>query len=137
MTATQVTPTTITMDATHPLTDEERRTRLIAATAEKLVAIKTQLKTLTAEKEDLERMVCELCAPGDNIQADGWRISVKPGRKTLNVKTFEQAYPAEANVNLYQMPKPLPLSQLEKELGRAQVEAYVTVGKPIVSVDHE
>lgn len=126
-------PTTTT-DTTD---DTRRETRLLAAQARRLTELKTQIRALTMEKDELEDAIRATHQPGTSMNADGWTVTVSTGRKTLNQEAFTNAYPPVSHPHLYQEPKPMTMARLERELGRATLEPYTTVGKPIVSIHHD
>lgn len=114
--------------------DITARTRQISEAAIELEQIRNSIKQLNDRKEKLEHELVEQVGVDNSIEfGDTMTIKISDGRKTLNTKAFEAAYPPAENPNCYQL-KPLALSQLVRKFGEDALADCITTGKPTVKV---
>ena len=114
--------------------DITARTRQIFEAASELEQIRKSINQLNEQKELLEHELVEHVGVNNSIEfGDTMTIKVSDGRKTLNAKAFESAYPPAENPNCYQL-KPLALSQLVRKFGEDALADCITTGKPTVKV---
>lgn len=114
--------------------DITARTRQISEAAIELEQIRKSIKQLNDRKEQIEHELLEQVGVDNSIEfGDTMTIKISDGRKTLNAKAFENAYPPAENPNCYQL-KPLALSQLVRKFGEDALADCITTGKPTVKV---
>ena len=114
--------------------DITARTRQIFEEARELEQIRNAIKQLNERKELLEHELVEHIGVNNSIEfGDTMTVKISDGRKTLNAKAFEAAYPPSDNPNCYQL-KPLALSQLVRKFGEDALADCITTGKPTVKV---
>ena len=114
--------------------DITARTRQISEAAIELEQIRNSIKQLNNRKEKLEHELVEQVGVDNSIEfGDTMTIKISDGRKTLNAKAFEAAYPPAENPGCYQL-KPLALSQLVRKFGEDALADCITTGKPTVKV---
>ena len=114
--------------------DVTARTRQISESARELEQIRKSIKQLNERKEQLERELVEQVGVDNSIEfGDTMTVKISDGRKTLNTKAFEAAYPPAKNPGCYQL-KPLALSQLVRKFGEDALADCITTGNPTVKV---
>lgn len=116
--------------------DAPLKQQLLAKQAEQLDKLKAQIRHLTQLKDQLEASLVETYGEGTTHSAEGWTVSVGNGRKTLDARRFQQAYPAARHPECYEV-KPLPLGQLARKLGETNLTGCIQTGKPTVKVSHD
>ncbi|WP_223852419.1 hypothetical protein [Bifidobacterium tissieri] len=114
------------------MTDEQRREILFTAQAERIATLTAEIKARQDELDAIKRQILENHEPG-TYQAGNLTVQVRAGRRTLNQNRFREKYPIGDYPEYYEI-KPLPLSHLEKELGRMGVEDCISTSRPTVSV---
>lgn len=132
-TTTQPATTATTPSATAAATtDEQLKKLLFNRQARRISILQDEIRQRQDEIDGIKAAILDTHKPG-SYRADGLKVTIKTGRKTLDARRFATAYPAAEHPGLYQL-KPLPVSQLERKITEDGVRDYVTYAKPSVTV---
>lgn len=112
--------------------DQQQRTKLLEAQAERYVELQATIKHLTQQLDQLKTQLLNQLPEGTH-RAGEHTITIKNGNRGINTTSFMQAYPPADHPHLYEL-KPLAFSKLIEQEGLQNLEPYVTHGKTQVKV---
>lgn len=100
--------------------------------ARRLLFLQEQAKAIDEERQAIGRRLTALQTTQKH-DYEGVTVEVHPGRRTLDTKRFEQAYPLSAATAAYYTAKPQPLSKLQKLVPGGVPDEYTKTGQPWVT----
>lgn len=111
--------------------------------ARRLLFLQEQEKAISEERQSIGRRLAALQSTQKHDYG-GVTVEVHPGRRTLDTKRFEQAFPLSAATAAYYTAKPQPLSKLQKLVPGGVPQECTKTGQPWVTAtvtgkeaDHE
>lgn len=113
------------------LKPQDDRLLALADQAKRIMRLQASIEREQREVADIKAHILDQW-PAGNYDADGLKVSVIEGRRTLNTRKFEELFPAQNNPTLYNV-KPKSLARIQSILG-SQVEECVSRTAPAVSV---
>lgn len=121
--------------------EEAAKTDEAGALARRLLSLQEQAKAIDEERQTIGRRLAKLQTTKSH-DYEGVTVEVHAGRRTLDAKRFEQAYPLSAATAAYYVPKPQPLSKLQKLIPGGVPDEYTKTGQPwvtasVTEADHE
>lgn len=111
---------------------EAAKTDEAGALARRLLFLQEQAKAIDEERQTIGRRLAKLQTTKAH-DYEGVTVEVHPGRRTLDAKRFEQAYPLSTATAAYYVPKPQPLSKLQKLVPGGVPEECTKTGQPWVT----
>lgn len=100
--------------------------------ARRLLFLQEQAKAIDEERQTIGRRLAALQSTQKHDYG-GVTVEVHPGRRTLDTKRFEQAYPLSTATAAYYAAKPQPLSKLQKLVPGGVPEECTKTGQPWVT----
>lgn len=114
-----------------------------SALARRLLFLQEQEKAISEERQSIGRRLAALQKTKSHDYS-GVTVEVHQGRRTLDAKRFEQAYPLSEETAAYYTAKPQPLSKLQKLVPGGVPAECTKTGQPWVTAtvtgkeaDHE
>lgn len=112
-------------------TDEQSKQNLLVLQAQRIAMLQEQISNMQAQVEALKQQILDTHDAG-TFEAGDVKVIVSDGAKRLNVKKFEQAYPASAHPDLYKVS--VDSSAVKNALSPNELAEFQTLGKRSVTV---
>ncbi|OZG51746.1 hypothetical protein PSRA_0826 [Pseudoscardovia radai] len=112
--------------------EEAAKTDEAGALARRLLFLQEQEKAIDEEKQSIGRRLAAIQTTKAHDYG-GVTVEVHAGRRTLDAKRFEQAYPLSAATAAYYVPKPQPLSKLQQLIPGGVPDECTKTGQPWVT----
>lgn len=103
-----------------------------AGLARRLLFLQEQEKAIAEEKQSVGRRLAKLQDTQKHDYA-GVTVEVHAGRRTLDAKRFEQAYPLSEATAAYYTPRPQSLSKLQRLVPGGVPDDCTKTGQPWVT----
>lgn len=100
--------------------------------ARRLLFLQEQAKAIDEERQTIGRRLAALQSTQEH-DYEGVTVEVHPGRRTLDTKRFEQAFPLSVENAAYYTAKPQPLSKLQKLVPGGVPDECTKTGQPWVT----
>ena len=130
-TATTTKPNTGT-DAIQPATEDFAKAKLLEAQLARIDTINGQMKKLNEEKDALEAELLDRYPIGRQAAGE-YTLTITAGRRSLDPRKFEAAYPVSDNPTYYEL-KPKSMSTIAKHVGEDALANCIKTTKPTVKV---
>lgn len=130
-TATTTEPNTVA-NAIHPATDDPAKAKLLEAQLARIDTINGQMKKLNEEKDALEAELLDRYPIGRQTAGE-YTLTITAGRRSLDPRKFEAAYPVSDNPTFYEL-KPKSMSTIAKHVGEDALANCIKTTKPTVKV---
>lgn len=111
---------------------EAAKTDEAGALARRLLFLQEQAKAIDEERQTIGRRLAKLQTTKSH-DYEGVTVDVHAGRRTLDAKRFEQAYPLSAATAAYYTAKPKPLGTLQKLVPGGVPDECTKTGQPWVT----
>lgn len=131
-TTTTTTTPSVEAGGSRPVEEHLAKARLLEAQCERLDTINTQLKQLKEEKERLEAELLDRYPVGKQ-SAGEYTLTINAGRRSLDPRAFEAAYPIAQHPDYYEN-KPKSMSAIVRKIGEDALAGCVKTLKPTVKV---
>lgn len=119
-------------NAIHPATEDLAKAKLLEAQLARIDTINGQMKKLKEEKDALEAELLDRYPIGRQT-AGGYTLTITAGRRSLDQRKFEAAYPVSDNPTYYEL-KPKSMSTIAKHVGEDALANCIKTTKPTVKV---
>lgn len=130
-TATTTDPNT-GANAIQPVTEDLAKAKLLEAQLARIDTINGQMKKLKEEKDALEAELLDRYPVGRQTAGE-YTLTITAGRRSLDPRKFEAAYPVSDNPTFYEL-KPKSMSTIAKHVGEDALANCIKTTKPTVKV---
>lgn len=130
-TATTTEPNT-GANAIQPVTEDLAKAKLLEAQLARIDTINGQMKKLKEEKDALEAELLDRYPVGRQTAGE-YTLTITAGRRSLDPRKFEAAYPVSDNPTFYEL-KPKSMSTIAKHVGEDALANCIKATKPTVKV---
>ena len=130
-TATTTDPNT-GANAIQPVTEDLAKAKLLEAQLARIDTINGQMKKLKEEKDALEAELLDRYPVGRQTAGE-YTLTITAGRRSLDPRKFEDAYPVSDNPTFYEL-KPKSMSTIAKHVGEDALANCIKTTKPTVKV---
>lgn len=119
-------------NAIQPATEDLAKAKLLEAQLARLDTINGQMKKLNEEKDALEAELLDRYPIGRQTAGE-YTLTITAGRRSLDPRKFEAAYPVSDNPTFYEL-KPKSMSTIAKHVGEDALANCIKTTKPTVKV---
>lgn len=119
-------------DAIQPVTEDLAKAKLLEAQLARIDTINGQMKKLKEEKDALEAELLDRYPIGRQTAGE-YTLTITAGRRSLDPRKFEAAYPVSDNPTFYEL-KPKSMSTIAKHVGEDALANCIKTTKPTVKV---
>lgn len=119
-------------NAIQPATEDLAKAKLLEAQLARIDTINGQMKKLKEEKDALEAELLDRYPIGRQT-AGGYTLTITTGRRSIDPRKFEAAYPVSDNPTYYEL-KPKSMSTIAKHVGEDALANCIKTTKPTVKV---
>ena len=130
-TATTTKPNT-GANAIQPATEDLAKAKLLEAQLARIDTINGQMKKLNEEKDALEAELLDRYPVGRQTAGE-YTLTITAGRRSLDPRKFEAAYPVSDNPTFYEL-KPKSMNTIAKHVGEDALANCIKTTKPTVKV---
>ena len=113
-------------------TEDRAKARLLEAQLARIDTINGQMKKLKEEKDSLEAELLDRYPVGRQTAGE-YTLTITAGRRSLDPRKFEAAYPVSDNPTYYEL-KPKSMSTIAKQIGEDALANCIKTTKPTVKV---
>lgn len=119
-------------NSTQPVEDLLAKANLLEAQCARIDTINSQIKALENEKKALEAELLDRYPIGRQTAGE-YTLTITAGRRSLDPRKFEAAYPVSDNPTYYEL-KPKSMSTIAKHVGEDALANCIKTTKPTVKV---
>lgn len=119
-------------NAIQPVTEDLAKAKLLEAQLARIDTINGQMKKLKEEKDALEAELLDRYPVGRQTAGE-YTLTITAGRRSLDPRKFEAAYPVSDNPTFYEL-KPKSMSTIAKHVGEDALANCIKTTKPIAKV---